>query len=361
MTNFIKNGPTFRIIDENSIDIRKALPPGVYLLDVTPSGFQLIQTDQFDIKFKIYGSVMSNVGRILKTYVARPNSTGVLLAGEKGSGKTLLAKLLAQQAIKDLDAVVLIINKPYSGDAFSSLLQQIHQPCIVIFDEFEKVYDVEHQQEILTLFDGMFPTKKLFVLTVNDPYKVDSHMRNRPGRLFYFLEFDGLEEDFIREYCEDNLKNKKYIDNLCKTLILFDKFNFDMMQAIVEEMNRYNEKVQDSLRFLNIRPDVKKSIYTITGTFDGKVLQNSFRGRWAGDPLGEKQEITLYKEITNKQKKDPHFDPDDLEIDIWLSPERITKMDSKKGAFIYEFPEEKVVITLEKEKVSKFNYYDYVF
>ena len=88
-------------------------------------------------------------------------------------------------------------------------------------DEFEKTYTKEgknYQAKILTLFDGVYSSKKLFLLTCNDKSKMDSHMLNRPGRLYYLLEFHGLDQAFIREYCEDNLirkgKHKSSVDIL---------------------------------------------------------------------------------------------------------------------------------------------------
>ena len=85
---------------------------------------------------------------------------------------------------------------------------------MVLFDEFEKVYDSDEQEEMLTLLDGVFPSKKLFVLTCNDKWRVNQHMRNRPGRIFYMLDFTGLDEDFVVEYCHDNLKNLANIDGV---------------------------------------------------------------------------------------------------------------------------------------------------
>lgn len=102
--------------------------------------------------------------------------------------------------------------------------------------------------------DGVFPSKKLFILTVNDQYKVNSHMRNRPGRIFYMIEYKGLDAGFIREYCQDNLGDKSYIEQVCRLTLLFDSFNFDMLKALVEEMNRYKESPNQAMEMLNAKP-----------------------------------------------------------------------------------------------------------
>jgi hypothetical protein len=131
----------------------------------------------------------------------------------------------------------------------------------------------------------------LFVLTCNDKWRVDKHMRNRPGRIFYMLEFKGLDEAFIREYCMDNLKDAslKNIDQICQTASLFGQFNFDMLKALVEEMNRYNESPRDAMRMLNAKPEFDSgSTYTVRlfrGDQELKINWPSPAGEWTGNPM----------------------------------------------------------------------------
>jgi hypothetical protein len=56
-----------------------------------------------------------------------------------------------------------------------------------------------NQDAILTLLDGTYPSNILFLLTVNDKHKITTNMRNRPGRIYYTLDFAGLTPEFIRE------------------------------------------------------------------------------------------------------------------------------------------------------------------
>jgi hypothetical protein len=34
----------------------------------------------------------------------------------------------------------IVMNEPWSGERFNAFIQSIRQPCIMLFDEFEKVY-----------------------------------------------------------------------------------------------------------------------------------------------------------------------------------------------------------------------------
>ena len=233
MAYFLKNGNTFRVSSKEAMDLHEKLPAGNYTIAQDMMGnFYLEQIDDFEIPSKMYGNTLRHTGRIINTFWERPQQTGVLLNGEKGSGKTLLAKNISVELAKQ-DVPTIVINRDWKGDAFFKLLQDIDQPCVVLFDEFEKVYGREDQEQILTLLDGVFGSKKLYILTCNDKYRIDSHMRNRPGRIFYLLDFKGLDTAFIREYCEDRLNNKQHIDQICGLTSIFGQFNFDMLKALV--------------------------------------------------------------------------------------------------------------------------------
>jgi hypothetical protein len=234
-----------------------------------------------------------------------------MLTGEKGSGKSLLAKTISMEG-NERGIPTIIINAPWHGDAFNSLIQSIEQPAVILFDEFEKVYDSEQQEKILTLLDGVFPTQKLFVFTCNDKWRVDQHMRNRPGRIFYMLDFSGLEPAFIEEYCNDNLNAKEYIPVIVKLSTLFAQFNFDMLKSLIEEMNRYDEAPTEALRMLNVRPefDNGKVAWTMNLTDTSGAVMRCDRPEFVGNPL------TLNLLVYYKTP-DAKVSPDEDDEDNW--------------------------------------------
>jgi hypothetical protein len=334
------------------MDLHDLLPATNYVIKEDPFGnLYLEQIEEFEIPSKLYGLISKQTERILRTFSERTSSTGVMLSGEKGSGKTLLAKNISGKAI-ELGIPTIVINAPWHGDKFNSFIQNISQPCIILFDEFEKVYADKDQQDILTLLDGVFPTKKLFILTCNDRWKVNTHMRNRPGRIYYMLDFDGLDDAFIEEYCNDNLINKVHTDRVCKIATVFDSFNFDMLKALIEEMNRFDETPQEALAMLNAKPEFSSPVaYDVEVSIGGKKLPE--------DKVHEKGLITNplfstfsidYSHIPEGKKEE-----DEEYLSIILSPKDIKHINAKEGTYV--FSKEGRVVTLKKIKHSKVDYY----
>ena len=270
MTKYYQDGTKFVPLSEKNLPLVDKLPVATYVLkfDKTGGYFYLDQIDNFILPPKLYGKTSAYTQRILTTATSREVSTGALLVGEKGSGKTLLAKKLALDA-QDLGWPTVLINMPYSGDTFMSFIRGINTPCTLIFDEFEKVYgslrssdddddgpnpnNPPKQDSILTLLEGVYSSKNLIILTANDRYKISTYLKNRPGRLHYMIDFAGLDEEFILDYCTDNLINADHTQGIINQSYLFEHFNFDMLQALVEEMNRYGEDAQEAVKLLNIK------------------------------------------------------------------------------------------------------------
>lgn len=273
------------------------LPVGTYVVKYHPErGYYFEIIDDLELPKKVYGDLNTNRNRIISTFEDRPASTGVMLAGEKGSGKTLLAKGISAE-LRARDVPTIVVNSPFHGDGFATLIQNMSQPAMFLFDEFEKVYDKEQQEAMLTLLDGVYPSKKLFMLTTNDKYRIDNHMKNRPGRLFYMLTFTGLDPAFIRDYCNENVVNKENIDGAVLIASMFNSMNFDMLKALVEEMNRYDEPARDAMRLLNVNPEFDgEATYRVQLEMNGELLDDHRLPyvSWKGNPLNSGIAVPFY-------------------------------------------------------------------
>lgn len=276
MTHYFKTGNTINIEPSDALEVLDNLPAATYIVkkNINTDKLYLQTTSNFELPAKIYGNPGERVARIKNTFNARNRSTGVLLSGDKGSGKTLLAKSVAHSLICD-DVPVIVINEPWCGQAFNDLISHINQPAMILFDEFDKVYDEDEQQELLTLLDGTVETKKLFILTTNSGH-VDQHLMNRPGRIYYKFKYDGISEDFVREYIDDVLINKEHVESIVVISNSFAAFTFDMLQALIEEMNRYGESAEKAIENLNIDITNESVSYSINVLYNGNAVTNTF-------------------------------------------------------------------------------------
>ena len=184
LSYFLKSGNTFRVSNKEAMDLHDVLPVGNYTVKQDQfENFFLEHIEDFEVPSKLYGNIGQQTDRVINTFEKRNSSTGVLMTGEKGSGKTMLSKNICME-LANAGVPTIVINQPWHGEKFNTLIQSITQPCVILFDEFEKVYDSEQQEQMLTLLDGVYSGRKLFMLTCNDRWRIDSHMRNRPGRIF---------------------------------------------------------------------------------------------------------------------------------------------------------------------------------
>ena len=173
-------------------------------------------------------------------------------------------------------------------------------------------------------------------------------MRNRPGRIFYMIDYKGLDVNFIREYCEDNLKNKQHIDSIANISTIFDAFNFDMLKALVEEMNRYNETPQEALRMLNVKQEFDEG-----GAFDCVVKDTNTNTDiktfgFTGNPLRPSGIETDY---------DP--DPEDDESEwfyIHWYPNDLTNINAAEGIFSFKNREGKTLTMTRRKVTTAFDY-----
>lgn len=225
----------------NADCIKDSLPNGFYeVVEIPFQGLKLADSSPITKpNFKIYGDNAHRIERIFKrlSFSQRQgnNNSGVLLSGIKGSGKTILLRELAAEA-NSMGYPVITVNSAFGG--LNSFIGSIKQPCVFLFDEFEKTFDTpQDQNNLLTLIDGAEGKNgHLFVFAINNRNKVSDYFFNRPGRIHYHYRYDLLDEELIKEYLTDNIEDGSQLGkalHLCKQI----SCTYDVLQAICYEIN----------------------------------------------------------------------------------------------------------------------------
>ena len=280
-SKYLLIGSTVRVVNLDAATALDRIPAKVYTVEYDPmQGFSLETIkSKLDIPAKIYGNAIKRAEKCITTYQDRTASMGILMTGDKGTGKTLLMALLSNMAIEQLDIPVILIKSPFSGGQFTSFIESLGECCLV-FDEFGKMYGSKSsnsggygiiggkieeenkstsQQSLLSLMDGVDKIKRLTIMTENSVYDINEFILNRPSRVYYHFKYDKLNEDSVKGYCVDREVPEIISDEILQLSRRSRIFSFDMLQSIVEEYLRFRDPIKDIIQELNI--DVKEDFF----------------------------------------------------------------------------------------------------
>ncbi|TVX86022.1 AAA family ATPase [Paenibacillus agilis] len=263
----VKTGEITRIFSDDLKTFDK-IPVGNYKVCFHPMmGFYLEDADSFKINEKPYGKHPQKIAKVVSLYNNIERSVGVILSGKKGMGKSMFARLLSASFAETHEMPTIIVTEAYQG--IVEFIESIKQECIVMFDEFEKVFDnsekKEHQDKLLSLFDGVSQTKRLYVVTVNEIRRVNQYMINRPGRFHYHLQFNYPSAEEIELYLKDKLK-PEYHNQITLVQRFSNRFdlNYDSLRAIAFELN-LGYSFLETMEDLNISSTENESVrYDVT-------------------------------------------------------------------------------------------------
>ena len=188
-------------------------------------------------------------------------------------------------------------------------------------------------------------------------WAIDSHMQNRPGRIRYLIQYKGLSDEFVREYCEDALQNKDMIDDVIVFANLFANINFDVLQTVVDEMNITGLKPLQCSEILNARPEYDgkrgNEEMNVEVIYKGKLLTDDFYGptEFYGNPLVSTDpwafSVTAYPNGEENEDRDV----------IWLAECKVQVNKETKDLFFHD-PDGEYVVKVSKKKDVGFYYKD---
>ena len=255
MANFIKNG-------NNIIPFPKGfeyeLEPGkVYdLLIKTVWGERVTKftlNGEMNLPPTVYQTKKDKifVDRVLKNFNSSgKNTTGVLLTGDKGTGKSVTAKILAEKA----KLPIVVINPEMEEKYLEEFFKEFDQPVCILFDEVDKSFNTN---KMLTFLDGMHKTaKKLVIMTANDEDNLSGYIKNRCSRIRYYRHYNMLED--AKEYAELICKEKgvENIEEIVNFIVNNIKYpSIDNISSFIDEViftKEWNLSLNEVLEFMNI-------------------------------------------------------------------------------------------------------------
>ena len=235
-STIVASAGTFRLYDD-SVQTFDNLPLGTYTISFSQlSGYSLHRAEPLATgQETVYGNHAARVQRIVAGYAAMNRSLGVIFSGDKGMGKSLMIRMLAERMREQHRLPTVLVQ--HSTPGLASFLDELGE-AVVVFDEFEKVFaskgEDESQNQFLSLFDGLSTTKRLYVLSVNELSQVNDYMLNRPGRFHYHMRFAYPEPETVATYLRDQVPgiSDAQIDEVVDFSRKYD-LNFDHLRAIV--------------------------------------------------------------------------------------------------------------------------------
>lgn len=237
------------------------LPKGIYKLMIDPFENPYLSRiqDKFQFPYKIYGTEVGFINRVVRSWKHTTSNLGVILNGLKGTGKTVTAELIANK----LELPVIIISAHHPK--LVSFLNDIQQDVVIFIDEFEKIYD-GWENSLLSIMDGVMKTKhRLFFLLTTNELRVDRNLLQRPSRIRYIKTFSDLSLPVIMEVVQDKLIHQDLFDATITFISELPIITMDLIKSVVEEVNIHNEGPENFKDVFNIHSnnDQMYNVYTL--------------------------------------------------------------------------------------------------
>ena len=211
----------------------------------------LAENGELNLPSKIYELNEDKIfkKRVLNNFNNRDNSVGVMLAGTKGTGKTMLAKIIA----KESNLPIIIVDSQFPTSRLIGFFKQFSTPVCVIFDEIEKNFNTGRMLDFL---DGVEKTtKKLVLMTCNELDKVSEYLQDRCSRIRYVRKY-GINDNlaFLPMLIENKeIKNAEIVRKFVEER--FKLPSIDNMNAFLNEVKDLEDEdisLDDIIKCMNI-------------------------------------------------------------------------------------------------------------
>lgn len=187
-------------------------------------------------------------------------STGVMLSGIKGTGKTVMAKVIA----KNSNLPIIVVDEDYPTGRINDFFRKFETPVTIIFDEVDKHWDTE---DLLGWLDGVQTNaKKLVLFTCNNEDRVNDYLKDRCSRVRYIRHFEANDNArFLREILRDKGIAEDKIEDIYTFIVNnFGLLSIDNILSFIDEKLLFPELSNEEI-FNDMNISSKKGKKNITG------------------------------------------------------------------------------------------------
>lgn len=187
-------------------------------------------------------------------------STGVMLSGIKGTGKTVMAKVIA----KNSNLPIIVVDEDYPTGRINDFFRKFETPVTIIFDEVDKHWDTE---DLLGWLDGVQTNaKKLVLFTCNNEDRVNDYLKDRCSRVRYIRHFEANDNArFLHEILRDKgIAEDKIKDTYTFIVNNFGLLSIDNILSFIDEKLLFPELSNEEI-FNDMNISSKKGKKNIIG------------------------------------------------------------------------------------------------
>lgn len=188
------------------------------------------------------------ISKVINTFTNTEKiTTGIMLSGTKGCGKTLMAKHIAMKA----NTPIIVLDKSVRASNLENFFARITIDVCIIIDELDKYWDTRY---MLGFFDSVKPSgKKLIICTCNDEDEINEYLNDRCSRIRYKRTFENLGADAVVGILTDIIGEEKALEVASFLVDNINVISYDNVLVFGDEVkNNPDESLEDILNDLNI-------------------------------------------------------------------------------------------------------------
>jgi hypothetical protein len=235
-------------LDEEGVH-HKLLPKGSYSPRFTPQGLVLYRLPKFTSPKTVFGNAKERAEFIIKSH-KEVGKLGLLLEGAKGSGKSMLASMIAEYSPHP----AIIVDKSIHIEGIHELYKMsasTGQAYVFVFDEYEKFFDREDQQKMLSIFDGPLQHNCLTIFCTNNP--INQYLYNRLKRIRYRYSYSFLSTEETKEVLSHLIPdNEDVVHSIAAKMMLFPA-TYDILTVIAKDWHR-GMSIEQIFEVVNLEP-----------------------------------------------------------------------------------------------------------